>query len=62
VENRPAELAEALGQLVENPQLRLSMGRRGAELARDRYSWNHTSRLLHELYLELVVRPASRPR
>jgi glycosyltransferase involved in cell wall biosynthesis len=62
VENRPAELAEALGQLIENPQLRLSMGRRGAELARDRYSWNHTSRLLHELYLELVVRPASRPR
>jgi glycosyltransferase involved in cell wall biosynthesis len=45
-----SELTRAIEKLSEDPDLRESMGRRGRELMRQRYSWRAVGDSLEKLY------------
>ena len=46
----PDDFAERVLTLIENPDLRKEMGRRGRELVVDRYSWQICTRRLEKVY------------
>ncbi len=47
--------AKALTMLASSRERRLDMGRRAAQLARDRYSWDRTAHSLRSLFSDLVA-------
>jgi len=51
----PAEYAERIGRLLEDPELAQQMGRRGRLLAQ-RYSWTRTADRLRELFEDVAER------
>jgi len=51
----PAEYAERIGRLLEDPELAQQMGRRGRLLAQ-RYSWTRTADRLRELFEDVAGR------
>ncbi|OLB97575.1 MAG: hypothetical protein AUI15_12170 [Actinobacteria bacterium 13_2_20CM_2_66_6] len=51
----PAEYAERIGRLLEDPELAQQMGRRGRLLAQ-RYSWTRTADRLQELFEDVAER------
>ncbi|MFA5505137.1 MAG: glycosyltransferase [Vulcanimicrobiota bacterium] len=55
----PAEIARAISFLEEHPEKAREMGRRGRELALQRYSWESQARNLIELYHHIGVKPDS---
>ena len=52
----PERLAEVLRSLLADRELRASLGRAGAERARERYSWEHVADATLETYKTLVQR------
>jgi len=47
-------LASALGQLAGNPELRAAMGRRGQEIARERFTAAQMAAAFESLYEEIL--------
>jgi len=54
---KPAELADALGELLADGETRDELGRRAREVAAGPYSWDEIGRQTVELYRELVGGP-----
>jgi glycosyltransferase involved in cell wall biosynthesis len=55
---RPETMAQAIGDLLNDPEEAEEMGRRGREAVEDRrLSWEAESRKLIELYRDLLARP-----
>jgi glycosyltransferase involved in cell wall biosynthesis/2-polyprenyl-3-methyl-5-hydroxy-6-metoxy-1,4-benzoquinol methylase len=48
------EIADALSNLIDNPELRLRIGRAGRDFAKRQFSWARSAGKLHRLYRELV--------
>jgi glycosyltransferase involved in cell wall biosynthesis len=53
----PASLAEAIVDLLTDPDEAAGMGARGVQAVRDRYNWNHMERRLLDLYADLMGEP-----
>ena len=53
-------MALAIINLLENPGLLESMGRRSREMAETRYSWEHLAEQLHRFYSNGLESGASR--
>ena len=51
----PAEYAERIGRLLDNPELAQQMGRRGRLLAQ-RFSWTRTADRLQDLFEGVIER------
>jgi glycosyltransferase involved in cell wall biosynthesis len=58
----PPRLAAALRQLLDDPQARRAMGRRGAEAAARRFGWETVAARMEEVYGEILVRDAGHRR
>ena len=56
----PADVAGAIGRLLDDPDAAERMGRAGESLAARRYSWERVATDVEALYEEVVGRPASR--
>ena len=54
-EGDPHALAECLGHLLRNPELRAHLGKRGIEVARE-YAWPRIADKIEELYFDVVRR------
>lgn len=52
--NSPEKLAEAIATLATDESLREKLGRAGAELVRDRYSWEDYGRTVREIHASLL--------
>jgi L-malate glycosyltransferase len=50
----PEELAQALGRLLKDEELRLKMGRRGIEHVRQNYDWNDNADYMVKLYKDTI--------
>ena len=50
----PQDMALAILEMIENPGLLQSMGRRARELAETRYSWDHLAEKLHRFYTRVL--------
>lgn len=57
VPGESAAWATALGELLANEGLRRELGRRGAEVARERFGWDAIAARLTAIYLEVVGYP-----
>ncbi len=55
----PRPLAEALGEMLSNPEELVVMGGRGRELALREYSWEHVTQRLLEVYEEGIQRAST---
>lgn len=51
----PDRLAEAIDKLIEEPDLRVRLGRAGQERVRSLFSIEHTAALTKRLYLDLLT-------
>ena len=49
-----AALTAAILALAADPKMRASMGARARQLAADRYSWERSATMLHELYSQVI--------
>ncbi len=49
------DLYESLAQLIEQPDLRLQMGRRGQEVARTKFGFENRNRRMFEIYRECLA-------
>ncbi len=56
----PEALAEALGKLLADPELRADMGRAGARRARSRYSWERIAADTEKAYRSVLAAGLSR--
>jgi spore coat protein SA len=56
----PQDMALAILEMLENPGLLESMGRRSRELAETRYSWDRLAEKLHRFYNEVLESSVSR--
>ncbi len=54
----PPALADAIGRLVQDPELRARMGRAGRAYVEREYRWQDNARLMEALYDEMLARPA----
>ena len=52
--NEDGQLAEAIAQLVDQPELREQMGRRGLERVREKFDWNKTVESYLAVYDEVL--------
>ena len=59
-DDSPNEMALAIINLLENPGLLESTGRRSREMAETRYSWEHLAEKLHRFYSNALESGASR--
>ncbi len=50
----PGSLAEAIDTLMEDPELRHEMGRRGRERVEERFTWTKVARRTVDMYRELI--------
>jgi D-inositol-3-phosphate glycosyltransferase len=57
----PAALAEKLGQLLRDEQLRAGIGQQGRARAESRYTWHRVAALTHHLYERVMAAPDTRP-
>ena len=48
-------LAEAIVFLVDHPDVRATMGAKGARKVRERHTWARKHRLVRQFYLDLVT-------
>ena len=56
-EDRP--VADAVGTLLSNPDLRVRMGERGRKLVSERYTWRASAAAIASLYRDLIARRRS---
>lgn len=56
VANSPEEFAQKTLLLLNNPQIRNSIGTNGRKLVKEKYSWSNNINMLESLYKELVSR------
>jgi glycosyltransferase involved in cell wall biosynthesis len=56
VERDPPKVAAAINQLMNNPDLRNAMGRRGAEVARKDFAWPTVARQMLQEYKNILSR------
>ena len=50
----PNDLKEKLSLLIENPNLRKSMGTKGRHLVEQKYDWSSIVKTLEKLYLDVL--------
>ena len=53
-------LAEAVNSLLDNPALRLSMGKNARKRVEDHFAWAQVAKRTHQFYQELIGKHGSR--